>query len=173
IVGRLGGDEFAVLLPRLADPADAHTAASELVKAFTDPLPVREYEILVGISAGLSVGFDHSTDASTMLKNADLALYKAKADGRGVCRVYEPHMSLQMIVRREMERNLRQALAEDQFEIHYQPLLDLASCREIGFEALLRWNHPSEGAIPPSRFVPVAESSGLIVPMGAWVLEQS
>jgi diguanylate cyclase (GGDEF)-like protein/PAS domain S-box-containing protein len=173
IVGRLGGDEFAVLLPKLADPADARTAASKLVKAFTDPLTVREYEILVGISAGLSVGFDHSTDASTMLKNADLALYKAKADGRGVCRVYEPHMSLQMIVRREMERNLRQALAENQFEIHYQPLLDLASCEEIGFEALLRWNHPSEGAIPPSSFVPVAESSGLIVPMGAWVLEQS
>ena len=173
IVGRLGGDEFAVLLPMLVDPADAHTAANELVKAFTDPLKVREYEILVGVSAGVSVGLDVSIDASTMLKNADLALYKAKSDGRGVCRVYEPHMSLKMIVRREMERNLRQALAEDQFEVHYQPLFDLAARKEIGFEGLLRWKHPIEGMIPPLTFVPIAESSGLIVPIGAWVLEQS
>jgi diguanylate cyclase (GGDEF)-like protein/PAS domain S-box-containing protein len=173
IVGRLGGDEFAVLLPTVADPADAHKAGDALVKAFSEPLSVREYEILVGISAGVSVGMDSSIDAPAMLKNADLALYKAKADGRGVCRVYEPHMSLQTIVRREMERNLRQALAENQFEICYQPLLDLESHREVGFESLLRWNHPSEGMISPSTFVPVAESSGLIVPIGAWVLERA
>jgi diguanylate cyclase (GGDEF)-like protein len=173
MVARLGGDEFAVLLPALADPADAHAAAGKLIEAFNSPLKVREHEILVGVSAGVSVGLDHSIDAPNILKHADLALYKAKSDGRGVFRAYESHMSLQMIVRREMERNLRQALAEDQFEIHYQPFQDLASGKVIGFEALLRWNHPREGMIPPSTFVPVAESSGLIVSIGAWVLEQS
>ena len=121
----------------------------------------------------MSFGLDDSIDASTMLKNADLALYKAKSDGRGVCRVYEPQMSLQMIVRREMERNLRQALAKDQFVVHYQPLFDLEAGKEIGFEALLRWNHPQKGMIPPLTFIPIAESSGMIVPIGDWVLEQS
>ena len=173
IVSRLGGDEFAVLLPMLIEPEDAHTAATELVNAFTEPLKVRDYDILVGVSAGVSIGLDNTIDSSTMLKNADLALYKAKSDGRGVCRVYEPQMSLQMTLRREMELDLRQALASNQFAVHYQPLMDLKRGVEIGFEALLRWNHPQKGMISPAAFIPIAESSGMIVPIGTWVLEQS
>ena len=170
---RLGGDEFAVLLPMLIEPEDAHAAAIELVNAFNNPLKVSDYEILVRVSAGVSFGVDDSVDASALLMNADLALYKAKSDGRGICRVYEPQMSLQMIVRREVEQDLRQALNKNQFVIHYQPLLDLDRGIEIGFEALLRWNHPEKGMIAPSAFIPVAEASGMIVPIGTWVLEQS
>ena len=173
IVARLGGDEFAVLLPMLTELGAAEAAATELVNAFSDPLRIGDYDLLAGVSAGVSFSMDDFVDSSTLLRNADLALYKAKTDGRGVCRVYEPQMSLQIILRREVERDLRQALARDQLVIHYQPLLELESGTEVGFEALLRWNHPEKGMISPATFIPIAESSGMIVPIGNWVLEQS
>jgi diguanylate cyclase (GGDEF)-like protein/PAS domain S-box-containing protein len=173
IVARLGGDEFAILLPMLTELEAAEAAATELVNAFSDPLKIGEYNLLAGVSAGVSFSMDDSVDSSTLLRNADLALYKAKTDGRGVCRVYEPQMSLHIMLRREVERDLRQALAKDQFVVHYQPLLELESGTEVGFEALLRWNHPEKGMISPATFIPIAESSGMIVPIGNWVLEQS
>lgn len=172
-VTRLGGDEFAIFLPTIAAPELAQKVGVELVSAFTRPLKVREHEILIGISVGVSVGYGNSVDPSTLLKNADLALYKSKSDGRGICRVYEPRMGLQMIQRRELEQDLRQALAKGQFNVHYQPLTELATGAIVGFEALLRWNHPDKGMIPPSVFIPIAESSGMIVEIGAWVLEKS
>ncbi len=173
IVARLGGDEFAILLPRLAELGAAEAVATELVNAFSAPLKVGDYDLLAGVSAGVSFSLDDSIDSSNLLRNADLALYKAKTDGRGICRLYEPQMSLQIIVRREMERDLRQALDRDQLVVHYQPLMDLGRRAEVGFEALLRWNHPQKGMISPAAFIPIAESSGMIVPIGNWVLEQS
>jgi diguanylate cyclase (GGDEF)-like protein/PAS domain S-box-containing protein len=172
VVARLGGDEFVILLGT-RDPEEAHIAAIELIEAFENPLVVPDHDLLVRLSAGLSTGLDNSVDASTLLMNTDMALYKAKSDGGGVCRVYEPQMSLQMIARREVEQGLRQALIKDQLVIHYQPLVELAGCKEIGFEALLRWNHPQKGMIPPLAFIPIAETSGMIVPLGSWVLEQA
>ena len=114
IVARLGGDEFAILLPMLAELGAAEAVAAELVDAFGDPLKVGDYDLLAGVSAGVSFSLDDSIDSSTLLRNADLALYKAKTDGRGVWRAYEPQMSLQIVLRREVERDLRQALAKDQ-----------------------------------------------------------
>lgn len=173
IVARLGGDEFAILLAMLAELGTAEAVAAELVDAFGDPLKVGDYDLLAGVSAGVSFSLDDSIDSSTLLRNADLALYKAKTDGRGVWRAYEPQMSLQIVLRREVERDLRQALARDQLVIHYQPLMELERGVEVGFEALLRWKHPQKGMISPADFIPIAESSGMIVPIGNWVLEQS
>lgn len=173
VVARLGGDEFAILFPMLAQLGAAEAVATELVNAFSDPLKVGDYGLLTGVSAGVSFSLDDSVDSSSLLRNADLALYKAKTDGRGMCRIYEPQMSLQIMLRREVEQDLRQALARDQLVVHYQPLMDLERGAEIGFEALLRWNHPQKGMISPADFIPIAESSGMIVPMGNWVLEQS
>jgi diguanylate cyclase (GGDEF)-like protein/PAS domain S-box-containing protein len=173
IVARLGGDEFAVLLPMLTELGAAEAVAAELVNAFGDPLKVGDYDLQIGVSAGVSFSLDDSVESSSLLKNADLALYKAKTDGGGIFRVYEPQMSLQVMLRREVERDLRQALAKDQLVVHYQPLMELERGVEVGFEALLRWNHPQKGMVSPADFIPIAESSGMIVPMGNWVLEQS
>ena len=173
IVARLGGDEFAILLPKLTELGAAEAVATEMVNAFDDPLKVCDYDLQIGVSAGVSFSLDGSIDSSSLLKNADLALHRAKTEGRGISRVYEPQMSLQIMLRREVERDLRHALAKDQLVIHYQPLMEIERGVEVGFEALLRWNHPQKGMISPADFIPIAESSGMIVPMGNWVLEQS
>ena len=173
VVARLGGDEFVVLLPVLAGPEAAQAVAVELIDAFRRPLIIPGHSILTKISAGISLGLGDAVDASTLMLHADLALYQAKSGGGDVWRVYEPRMALQTMKRREMEQDLQQALAQNQLVIHYQPLVELAGCAETGFEALLHWNHPEKGMIAPSAFIPVAEASGLIIPIGTWVLEQS
>jgi diguanylate cyclase (GGDEF)-like protein/PAS domain S-box-containing protein len=172
-VGRLGGDEYAILLSKLVEPDDAETMAAELIGLFSIPLNVQGREIQVGVSAGVALGMNSAISAATLLMNADLALYKAKSDGRGVYRLYEPQMSLQLIQYRIIEQDLRHALDRNQLEVHYQPLIGLDNGAIIGFEALLRWKHPERGMIPPASFIPIAESNGMILPIGNWVLQQA
>ena len=128
---------------------------------------------MIGVSIGISVGPGDGSNPDKLLRNADLALYRAKGDGRGTFRFFEPAMDLQMQTRRIMEQDLRKALPAGEFELHYQPVVNLASKEISGFEALIRWNHPSKGMVSPADFIPLAEEIGFIVPMGEWVIRQA
>ena len=128
---------------------------------------------MIDISIGISVAPLDATDTDQLLKNADMALYGAKADGRGAYRFFEPEMDARMQQRRELEMDLRQALINGEFELHYQPLVNLQTNDITGFEALVRWNHPTRGMISPGEFIPIAEETGLIIQLGDWVLRRA
>jgi diguanylate cyclase (GGDEF)-like protein len=164
---RFGGDEFVVLLEEVDESNVAH-AANRILEALDDPFEIQGREILIGASIGIAVGSD---DADDLLRNADLALYRAKAKGKGQQQVFEPEMHVAVVERMELEGALAKALREAELVLHYQPVLDLASRRLTGVEALVRWQHPTRGLLLPSEFVPVAEDSRLMAPLGRWVLE--
>ncbi|RZN07099.1 bifunctional diguanylate cyclase/phosphodiesterase [Bradyrhizobium genosp. SA-3] len=172
-VARLGGDEFAVVQIGRSEETAARSLAGRLVEVISAPYEIDDHQIVIGVSIGIALAPQDGNNPDELLKNADLALYRAKADGRGTYRFFETGMDARAQARRLLEMDLRAALQRDEFEVYYQPIRDVASGRVVAFEALLRWNHPQRGLIAPISFIPLAEETGLIVQLGEFVLRSA
>jgi diguanylate cyclase (GGDEF)-like protein len=172
-IARTGGDEFVIVQVPVADSSEATSLAQRIIAAMSEPFDLDGHQAVIGASVGIATGRADGLSRDKMLRNADLALYRAKGDGRGTFRFFEPAMDLQMQTRRVMEQELRRALAAGEFELYYQPVVDLASNEIMGFEALIRWNHPKHGVVAPAAFIPLAEEIGFIIPIGEWVIRQA
>jgi diguanylate cyclase (GGDEF)-like protein len=173
-VGRLGGDEFAVLHVVESDArAEATALAHRLVEAVGTPYELEGHPVVIGISMGIAIAPSDGSDASMLLKHADLALYRAKSDGRNCFRFYESQMDAAVQLRRALEVDLRNALVRGEFELHYQPVMDASTREPCGAEALVRWRHPRRGLMGPDQFIPLAEEIGLIEALGEWILREA
>ncbi len=170
VAARQGGDEFTVLLDRVRSVGEATEFAERLFEELGRPIELDGRAIVVGVSIGIAMAAGSDIAADDLLAHADAAMYEAKAKGRGRFAVFDPSMRVRARGRLEMEAELRTAIDNEQFELHYQPIIQLPSNRIAGFEALVRWRHPKRGLVAPMEFIPLAEASGLIVPLGRLVI---
>jgi diguanylate cyclase (GGDEF)-like protein/PAS domain S-box-containing protein len=172
-IARMGGDEFAILQVAIAQPADATALALRVIEAVSAPYEMDGQQVIIGTSVGIAVGPTDGDRPDQLIRNADLALYRAKGDGRGTYRFFGPEMDAQMQTRRILEHDLRKALTAGQFELYYQPVVNLETDEISGVEALIRWRHPEKGIILPGAFIPVAEEIGFIIPLGEWAIREA
>ena len=173
LVARLGGDEFAIIKAGTCDQAELSALAEQILASLRMPVDCKGQEITTDASIGIAIAPDHGDVIDDLLKRADLAMYAAKSEGRGTFRIFVGEYDAKARQRRQLELDLRQALARREFEVHYQPLVDLSANVVTGCEALLRWHHPERGMVSPADFIPVAEDTGLIGEIGEWVLRQA
>jgi len=172
-VSRQGGDEFVVLLSEVDDPEDVAVAARRMLKAVAEPQIIDQHDLHITTSIGLSVYPDDGLDAETLIKNADMAMYQAKENGRQSYQYFKPAMNARAVERQSIEESLRRALERREFALHYQPKVNLKTGEIVGAEALIRWTHPTRGSVSPAQFIPVAEDCGLILPISQWVLREA
>ena len=172
-ISRLGGDEFLILLPDLTPSEDATPVLAKLMEQMQQPFYADGHEILTSVSMGVTIFPDDGTSFESLFKKADMAMYKAKGDGRNTYRFFDEAMNVEAVEHQFIRNGLRRALERNEFVLHYQPQIDRASGAIFGVEALIRWNHPQFGMVSPARFIPVSEESGLIVPIGDWVLREA